>query len=374
MASQIQLGWKAGPEQYPPNELLDYAVAAEQAGFDTIDCSDHFQPWSEAGQACFTWTWLGAVAARTSRIRLGTGVTCPILRYDPAVVAQMSATLGVMAPGRAYLGVGTGEALNEYAATGMWPGYEERQERLIEAIELIRELWSGEEVTHEGVYYETRKARLYTRPQQPIPLYVSTLVPDSAVFAGHCGDGLITVGGEQPEHYQQLLASFERGARAEGKDPSTMPRLIELGVAYTGDEQAAIAELRKYWAGTYVPALFDQKIYTPAMSAKNGKAVGADTIKQRSCISANPDDHVKYAMQYLELGFTTLFFHSAGPDQRAFIEGYGRDVLPRIRAEVQRRGLGARQSGQGRQGDHGKGQQRQHQQQQLAGAGAGASS
>ena len=366
MVPQIQLGWKAGPEQYPPNELLDYAVAAEQAGFDSLDVSDHFHPWSETGQACFTWTWLGAAAVRTSRIHLGTGVTCPILRYDPAVVAQMAATLGVMAPGRAFLSVGTGEALNEYAATGMWPGYQERQERLIEAIDLIRRLWTGDEVTHEGIYYETRKARLYTRPEQPIPLYVSTLVPDSAVFAGHCGDGLITVGGEPPEHYKQIIESFGRGARAEGKDPTTMPKLIELGVAYTSDEQAAIAARQKYWAGTYVPALFDQKIYTPAMSAKNGNAVGADTIKRRSCISAIPDDQVQYAMQYLEMGFTTLFFHSAGPDQRAFLEGYGRDVLPRIRQEVQRRGLGGGQSGESGQRRHGDGQR---QQQQLASAG-----
>ena len=374
MEPQIQLGWKAGPEQYPPDELLDYAVAAEQAGFESIDVSDHFHPWSEAGQACFTWTWLGAAAARTSRIHLGTGVTCPILRYDPAVVAQMAATLGVMASGRAFLCVGTGEALNEYAATGAWPGYEERQERLMEAIDLIRRLWSGDEVTHEGIYYETRKARLYTRPQQPIPLYVSTLAPESAIFAGHCGDGLITVGGEPPEHYRKILENFERGAKAEGKNPAQMPKLIELGVAYTGDDQAAIAARQKYWAGTYVPALFDQKIYTPAMSAKNGQAVGADTIKQRSCISANPDDHVTYAMRYLELGFTTLFFHSAGPDQRAFIEGYGRDVLPRIRDEAQRRGLGTGQ--RGRAGQNGQQQQSSGQKQrgqQLAGAGASSS-
>ncbi|MFI5273668.1 MAG: TIGR03557 family F420-dependent LLM class oxidoreductase [Ktedonobacterales bacterium] len=341
---QPQLGWKAGPEQYAPNELLDYAIAAEQAGFDSIDVSDHFQPWSEAGQACFTWTWLGAVAARTSKIALGTGITCPILRYEPAVVAQMAATLGVMAPGRAYLCVGTGEALNEYAATGMWPGDEERQERLIEAISLIRKLWTGDEVTHEGVYYVTRKARLYTRPEQPVPLYVSSLVPESSLFAGQCGDGMITVGGQQPEHYQQMMQNFARGAQAEGKDPAEMPKLIEISVAYTDDEQAAIEARKKYWAGTFVPALFDQKIYTPKMSAQNGAAIGADTIKRQSCISANPDDHVKFAMRYIALGFTTLFFHSAGPDQRAFIESYGRDVLPRIRQAIGQRG-GKRQQG-----------------------------
>lgn len=327
----VRLGWKAGPEQYPPTELLDYAVAAEQAGFETIDASDHFNPWDERGQASFVWTWLGAAAARTSRIRMGPGVTCPILRYHPTIIAQASATLGVMAPGRAYLAVGTGEALNEYAATGQWPGYQERQERLAEAIELIRALWSGEEVTHKGVYYETQKARLYTRPSQPVPLYISALVPDSATFAGMHGDGLWSVGGEEPDVYQQMIKNFEDAASAAGKDPKKMPRAIELGVAYTDDVEDAVEARLNYWAGTLIPALFDQKIYTPAMSAKNGAAVGADTVKKKLCISANPEDHVAFARKYIELGFDELYFHTAGPDQRAFIEGYGRDVLPRLR-------------------------------------------
>lgn len=180
----VTLGWKAGPEQYPPDELLNYAVVAEQAGFQSIDVSDHFAPWSEAGEACFTWTWLGAAAVKTNSIELGTGLTCPILRYHPAVVAQAAATLECMAPGRVYLCVGTGEALNEFAATGMWPGYTERRERLAEAIKLIRLLWTGHVVTFRGKYYNTRKARLWTRSDRPIPLYVSSMVPGSAHFAG----------------------------------------------------------------------------------------------------------------------------------------------------------------------------------------------
>jgi coenzyme F420-dependent glucose-6-phosphate dehydrogenase len=327
----LRLGGKAGPEQYSPNELLDYAVAAEQAGFDIIDVSDHFHPWDDRGQAAFTWTWLGAAAVRTSRIALGTGLTCPILRYHPSVIAQAAATLAVMAPGRAYLSVGTGEALNEYAATGAWPGYRERQQRLEEAIDLIRRLWTGDEITYKGRYYQTRKARLYTRPEQPMPLYVSSLMPGSADFAGKFGDGLLTTGGQEPEHYQQLLAAFEQGARGAGKEPTTMPRLIELNAAYTSDEAGAVTAMLTYWAGTFVPALFDQNIYTPALSAQNGKAVGEDTVKKSMVISENPDDHVSFARRYIDLGFDTLFFHSAGPDQRRFIEQYGREVLPRLR-------------------------------------------
>lgn len=328
----LQLGWKAGAEQYPPTELLDYALVAEQAGFDSIDVSDHFHPWSEAGQASFTWTWLGAVAVQTKHIGLGTGITCPILRYHPSIIAQAAATVSCFAPGRTYLGVGTGEALNEYASTGLWPEYEERLERLIEAIELIRALWSGEEVTYEGKYYQTRKAKLYTPPASPIPIYVSTLSPHSAMYAGKYGDGMITVGGKQPDVYKQILKNFENSAKEAGKNPSQMPKLIELNVEYSNNLEAAIENHRKYWAGTYIPALFNQKIYTPKMSEENGEAVGPDTIKKAACVSSNADDHVKFAKQYIDLGFTHLFFHSADIDQRAFIQRFGRDVLPKLRS------------------------------------------
>jgi coenzyme F420-dependent glucose-6-phosphate dehydrogenase len=327
----IKFGWKAGTEQYPPQELLEYAVAAEQAGFDSIDVSDHFHPWSETGQACFVWTWLGAAAARTKRIILGTGVTCPILRYHPAVIAQATATLACLAPGRSFLGVGTGEALNEYSATGLWPAYNTRQAQMAEAIALIRALWKGEAVTHRGTYYQTRKAKLYSRPEESVPLYISAMVPNSARFVGIHGDGLITVGGESPENYHQLQENFAAGAKAAGKDPSQLPRMIELGVDYTDDKAAAIAARKAFWAGTFVPALFTEKIYTPKMSETNGKVVGSDAISESICISADPDVHVKFARHYIDLGFNHLIFHAAGPDQRAFLEGYGRDVLPRLR-------------------------------------------
>jgi coenzyme F420-dependent glucose-6-phosphate dehydrogenase len=329
-------GWKAGPEQYPPVELLDYAVEAERAGFDSLEVSDHFHPWSEDGQAAFTWSWLGAAAARTSQIHLGPGVTCPILRYHPSVIAQAAATQECLAPARTFLCVGTGEALNEYAATGVWPGYAERQNRLEEAIELIRALWTGQEVTYDGFFYTARKARLFTLPDEPPDIYVSSLVPESAEFAGRVGDGLITVGGRSADVYSDIIRRFERGARDAGRDPSTMPRLIELNVAYTDDTNGAIECFRRYWAGSFIPALFDQKIYTPKMSQDNGSVVGADAITRRCCISSNPDDHVLTAKHFLDLGFNQLYFHCAGPDQRDFIRQFGQDVLPRLRAISQR--------------------------------------
>jgi len=333
----LHLGWKAGTEQYPPDELLDYVVAAEEAGFDSVDASDHFHPWAEKGQACFVWSWLGAAAARTKQIVLGTGVTCPTLRYHPAVIAQAAATVACLAPGRFYLGVGTGEALNEYSATGQWPDYKIRQGQLAEAIELIRRLWSGEKVTHKGDHYQTRQAKLYTRPAENIPIYVSTMVPNSAHFAGKHGDGLITVGGEDSETYRKIFHNFSAGAKEAGKPQSGAPRMVELAVAYTDDERKAIECRKEYWAGTFIPALFTERIYTPQMSEENGKVVGDDTIRQSVCISADPETHVKFAQYYIDLGFDHLFFHSAGPDQRAFLEGYGHDVLPRLRQANQQR-------------------------------------
>ena len=329
--ANLKFGWKAGTEQYPPDELLEYAVAAEQAGFDSIDVSDHFHPWAEKGQACFVWTWLGAAAARTHKIILGTGITCPILRYHPAVIAQAAATLACLAPGRTFLGVGTGEALNEYSVTAEWPDYKVRRERLAEAIELMRKLWTGEKVTHRGVYYQTRQAKLYTLPNESIPIFISAMVPNSARFAGKYGDALITVGGEEPDSYRKIFANFASGAAEAGKDAARMPRMIELAVAYTDDEEAAIRCRKEYWAGTFVPALFTERIYTPQMSEQNGGVVGNDTIRQAVCISADPEEHVRFAQGYIEQGFDHLIFHSAGPDQRAFLQSYGKEVLPRLR-------------------------------------------
>jgi coenzyme F420-dependent glucose-6-phosphate dehydrogenase len=195
----------------------------------------------------------------------------------------------------------------------------------------MRALWTGEEISHRGRFYQTAKARLYTRPAEPVPIYISALVPASAEFAGRHGDGVFTVGGKSMDHYRQLLARFEAGARAAGKDPSRMPRWIEIGVDYTADIPAALANRRKYWAGTFVPALFNQKIYTAEMSAQNGTVVGDDIMLHNTCVSADPDDHRRFAQQFIDVGFDHLVFHSAAPDQRAFLEGYGRDVLPRLR-------------------------------------------
>jgi len=338
----VTIGWQGGPEQYEPLELLEQAVAAERAGFDTILVDDHFHPWDPSGHSCYTWSWLGAAAVRLNGIEIGTGVTCPILRYNPAIIAQAAATIDQMSPGPVYLGVGTGEALNEYPATGLWPDYNMRQDMLGEAIDLIRALWTGDEVTFEGDYFNVRKARLYTAPKRDIPIYISSLVPESAGFAGQHGDGLITVA-NPPDVMRQVIKNFDVGARMAGKAPEAMPKIVLYNVAYTDDADAAVKIHKKYWASTILRAMYLQNIYTPEMSATNGAAVGDDTIRGHMCISADPEVHARYAQQFIDAGFNRLYVHSSGPGQYEFIENYGKHVLPRIRqrkpAEAPARGV-----------------------------------
>lgn len=328
-----KFGWKAGAEQYAPQALLDYAIAAEAAGFDALDVSDHFHPWAEQGEAVFAWTWLGAVAARTSRIAIGPGVTCPILRYHPSIIAQAAATLACLAPGRVFLGVGTGEALNEYSAVGQWPGYDMRQAQMGEAIDLMRKLWQGDAVTHRGEYYRTEDAKIYSLPKKPIPVWISSLVPESAYFAGLHGDGLFTVGGEEPDTYKEMFKNFAAGAKKAGRNAARLPKVIELSADFTADKEKAIDCRKQFWAGAMVPAMFTQRLHTPKLSEDNGKVVGAEAIEKSTCISDDPKDHVDNARKYMDMGFDVLFFHSAGPDQGAFIEAYGEEVLPRLRGK-----------------------------------------
>jgi coenzyme F420-dependent glucose-6-phosphate dehydrogenase len=328
----LKLGYKIGPEQFPPSEMLEQVIAAEKNGFESIDVSDHFHPWSEEGQACFTWSWLGAAAVKTKTIELGTGVTCPILRYNPAVIAQAAATVSSLAGGRTYLGVGTGEALNEYSITYEWPTFRDRQAMMIEAIQLIRNLWTGEKIDFEGCYYPTRQAKLYTLPKNDIPIYISSLVPESAYLAGYYGDGLMTVGGSQETPaYEQIISETRRGAIDSGKDFEKMPKAIELNVEYTDNPDQAIENFKKYWAGAAVHALFLNKIYTPAMSAQNGQVVGKDAIQKMTCISDDPEKHIEFIKQYIDAGFTHIYLHSVVPDQISFIEAYGKDILPALK-------------------------------------------
>ncbi|HTV79594.1 MAG TPA: TIGR03557 family F420-dependent LLM class oxidoreductase [Steroidobacteraceae bacterium] len=320
------LSFMLAHEQFAVPELVRLGAAAEQAGFDLVATSDHFQPWQanerHVGQA---WVTLGALGQRTERIWMGPTVTCPTLRYNPAVVAEAFATLSLLSPGRIFLGLGSGEALNEQAATGDWPRWQERWDRLIEAVTIIRQLWTGQPLRHRGRHY-TVDGRLYDPPAQPIPLLLAANGPKAMKLAGQHGDGLVT----DPQTWKQHKGEWEQGARAAGKDPGAMPVLVEAFVV-VGDQQEA-QTAAKLW--NFIPKAFKgyQNIPDPAQIEQDAqrelplaKVIGDWTV------STDPDAHVQAVRKLLDSGATIVNIHSGQPDQHKVIEFYGREVLPRLR-------------------------------------------
>jgi len=328
----LKLGYKASAEQFGPRQLLDFAVEAEACGFDSIWISDHFQPWRHTnGHAPFAFSWLGAVGERTRRVLLGTSVLTPTFRYQPAVVAQAFGTLGLLNPGRMILGVGSGEALNEVAVTGItWPPAKERLARLREAIALIRQLWTEDLVTFDGQYYHTRNATIYDRPVQPIPIYISAGGPVAAKYAGQAGDGFICTSGKGDELYRdQLLPALAEGASAAGRDPAALERTMEIKVSFDTDRERALADTR-IWAALALPAEAKAEIHDPREMEQKAETV-ADQAHRRWLVSNDPDEHIEQIRPYIELGFTHLIFHAPGDDQSRFLQLYAKEILPRLR-------------------------------------------
>jgi coenzyme F420-dependent glucose-6-phosphate dehydrogenase len=328
---RLRLGYKASAEQFGPRELLDFAVEAEQAGFDSVFVSDHLQPWRHSdGHAPFAFAWLAATAERTSHVVLGTSVTTPTFRYHPAIVAQAFGTLGSLHPGRFILGVGTGEHLNEGALGIPWPDNKERFARLRESVRLIRQLWSEQSVNFQGEYYKTVNATIYDRPEQPVPIYIGAGGPQVAKYAGRAGDGLICTSGKGMELYRdQLLPSFEDGARESGRNAADLDRTIEVKVSYDTDRNRAMEDT-KIWAALALPAESKANVNDPREMERLAKEA-EPYAHRRWLVSNDPDEHLEQLRPYLELGFTHLVFHHPGDDQSRFISLYASQILPRIR-------------------------------------------
>ena len=321
----MRYGYKASSEQFAARPLLEYSLLAEELGFDTVAVADHFQPWRHhGGQAPFALTWLGALAQASSRVLIGTSVLTPTLRYQPAIVAQAFATLGSLAPGRVFCGVGTGEALNELPATGgQWPGGKERRRRLAEAIELIRRLWSEERVDFAGDYYKVSRATIYERPPEPVPIWIAAGGPLAAKLAGRAGDGLIVTSGKGEDLYRQLLDA----AAAEN-----ITKMIEVKVSYDTD-RAAAEEACRWWAALAIPGEERSHISDP-VDMEQAADKYAERASSRFIVSDDPDEVVEKVAFYADLGFTELVFHHPGEDQRRALELFARDVLPRLRARL----------------------------------------
>jgi coenzyme F420-dependent glucose-6-phosphate dehydrogenase len=328
----LALGWKASAEQFDPKTLLDYAVLAEQLGFDSVAVSDHFHPWRDSGgHAPFAFAWLGAAAARTTRVRLGTSVVTPSFRYHPAIVAQALATIAILAPGRVFLGVGSGESMNETPlATIEWPEPGERLRRLREATKLIKTLWSEDYVTFEGKYFHTTEAKLFDKPREPIPLLIAAGGPQAATFAGREGDGIIVTSGKGAELYRDtLVPAMEKGARDAGRDASKLERMIEMKVSFDHDRTRALEDTRE-WAALALPAEDKAGVEDPREMERRARAA-ADKAHTRFIVSTDPDEHVAKIRPYIEWGFTHLVFHFPGADQERSLRLYAAEVLPRLR-------------------------------------------
>ena len=328
----LTLGWKASAEQFGPRELLEYGIAAERHGFDSIVVSDHFHPWKDTdGHAPFSFAWLGAVGARTTRAKLGTSVVTPTFRYHPAIVAQAFATLGVLFPGRVFLGVGSGESMNETPVTGHdWPPPGERLRRLGEAVELIRELWSDDYVTWKGKHYTTNAAKIFDKPKEPVPIYIAAAGPKAAEQVGRLGDGFICTSGKGIELYRDvLIPNLNKGAKEAGRDPGKIDKLIEIKVSYDSDRDRALADTRE-WAALALPAEDKAGVDDPREMEKRAAAAAGDAHK-RFIVTDDPDECVAEIEPYLALGFTHLVFHFPGKDQERAMKRYAAEVLPRLR-------------------------------------------
>jgi coenzyme F420-dependent glucose-6-phosphate dehydrogenase len=319
-------------EQYQPTKLLEFAVAAEKEGFDSVWSSDHFHPWFHTNAAGgFAWVWMAAAAERTKRVKYGTGVTCPLFRYNPAIVAQAFATLGYMYPGRIFLGIGTGEAMNEVPVGYEWPGFKDRTQRLEEAIRVMKLLWTQDWVTFKGRYYHLKRANLYTKPETPIPLYVAASGAKVARLAGKYGEGFLTLPFPESHYRDVLFPALQDGAKEAGRDPSRIDKAIEVYVSYGENYAEALASVR-CWAGTLLPFVFKYPIADPREIESYGRLIGDKQLTEAWLIGTTSEDHIKWVEKYIKLGFRNLHITSSSPDDLKTIEMYGKEVLPYLRS------------------------------------------
>jgi coenzyme F420-dependent glucose-6-phosphate dehydrogenase len=328
--ARAQVGYAAMLEQFHPTELVEHCVEAEAAGFSGVMAADHLQPWvPEQGNAAFVWAFM-AVAATHTKGDIGPGVTCPSFRQHPAVIAQAAATMEAMFPGRFWLGLGSGEALNEHAVAGYWPEVGERIDRMFEAIELIRKLFSGRDVKHKGEHFRMETLRIWTMPEKPPPIYVATAGPITARKVGRFADGLITVGASE-EKIETALAAFEQGCIDAGKDPLTLPRILQLHLSWAETDEEATANALREWpnGGMKFPK---QDIRNPSDLAQMAKLVRAEDFEGRMLISADPEAHRREIQRFIDLGFQKVYLHNVGRNQAEWLKVFGEHVLPKLTA------------------------------------------
>ena len=325
-----KIGYAAMLEQFHPTDLLEWCPQAEAAGFSAgFMVSEHFQPWiPQQGNAAFAWTFMGALGQRTT-LPIGLSVTAPGFRYHPAVIAHAAATMGAMYPGRFWLGLGAGEALNEHVIGGKWPEIGVRSQMLFESIVIIGKLFSGEVVRHSGDHFTLESAKLYTRPDKPVPIYVATAGPMNAKRTGLHADGMITVGAAD-EKIHMLWDRFAEGALQSGRDPHTMPKLLQIHVSWAETQAVAETNAIREWPNGGMP-FPKQDIRHPEDFASMAMLVRPEHFTNRVLISADFDEHAAHIQKFADMGFDEVHVHNVGRNQAEFIAAFGQKVLPQLR-------------------------------------------
>jgi len=318
----VLYAYHASHEQFPPSALVRYARLAEEAGFTAVSSSEHLQPWSaRQGQSGFAWAWLGAAMQTTA---LPFSVVCaPGPRYHPVILAQAAATLAELFPGRFQVALGSGEALNERVTGEPWPPKPERHARLRECVDIVRALWAGETVTHEG-RVRVEGGRLYTRPAVPPRLFGAAVTAETARWVGGWADGLLTVGGA-PEGVRQRLDAFAEGGGA-GK-----PVILQVALAYARDEAEARRGAYEQWRTNVFPSDVLAELWTPAQFEAVARYVRAEDLEASVRISADPQRHLAWLQQDAALGVSQINLHNVHRGQEAFIDVFGARVLPELR-------------------------------------------
>ena len=330
----VEIGYALSSEEHTPNDLVHHAHLAEEAGFTFALISDHFHPWIDRqGQSPFVWSVIGAIAHATEKLRLGTGVTCPTIRIHPAIIAQAAATSAAMMPGRFFLGVGTGENLNEHIFGDHWPPHDERLEMLEEAIEVMRLLWQGGEQTYRGLFYTVENARIYTLPDEPPEIIVAASGPKTAEAAGRIGDGLCSTSPEK-----EIVQKYEEAGGA-GK-----PKYGQFTVCYGQDESEARRTAFEWWPNAAIKGELSQELPTPKFFEQAAKMVSEDDVAEVILCGPDPQKHIDKINEFIKAGFDHVYVHQVGPDQEGFIRFYESEVLPQFAGGEQR---SAQSSGRG---------------------------
>jgi coenzyme F420-dependent glucose-6-phosphate dehydrogenase len=315
-------------EQFPPSDLVRQARGVERAGFEGINVSDHFQPWWEPGHSGHAWALLGAIGQATERVLVGTGVTAPVFRHHPAVTAQFVATMEEMCPGRAFLGVGSGEALNEVPCGMDWPPVGEQVDRMEEALELIGSLLDGDRVDHDGRFFRTNAAYLHTRGERRPPLYVSAFGPRAARVAARLGDGVWTLA--DPESAPDVIDAYRDACDDAGREPGEI--ILQTGFSWAEDDDDAL-EGARVWKGTLPDEYFTDDWHDPkAMQEHAEEQFSDDDFLEQYIVSSDPEHHAERIRQVEQLGATVVCVQNAsGADPHAALAVYGEQVLPALR-------------------------------------------